>query len=153
MFDVLVYLFETYYDPQACPTDDVLANKLAAVGFESDEIQHALDWLKGLGESTQAHTFIGQPRCSHSMRIYTVEEQHYFDPQALGFIHFLESSNVLTPLLREILIERAIAIKEPPLSVEKLKIIALIILWRHEVEIDHLIFEELISYHEEERAH
>ncbi|HLS17297.1 MAG TPA: DUF494 domain-containing protein [Paenalcaligenes sp.] len=153
MFDVLVYLFETYYNPQACPTDDVLVHKLAAVGFENDEIHDALDWLRGLVESSQHHSPMATPRSAHSMRIFTAEEQHHFDTQALGFIHFLESSRVLTPLLREILIERAIAVQEPPLSLDKLKIIALIVLWRHEIEIDHLIFEELISYQEDELPH
>ena len=42
MFDILVYLFETYYTPQACPKADVLAHKLAAVGFEDEEINEAL---------------------------------------------------------------------------------------------------------------
>lgn len=153
MFDVLVYLFETYYNPQACPNDDVLAHKLAAVGFENDEIYDALDWLQGLGESTQKHTPMAAPRSVHSLRIYTADEQHHFDTDALGFIYFLEFSGVLTPLLREILIERAIAVQEPPLSLDKLKIIALIVLWRHEIEVDHLVIEELLSYHDDELAH
>lgn len=86
MFDVLVYLFETYYNPQTCPTDDVLVHKLAAVGFENDEIYDALDWLRGLGESSQQHSPMAAPRSTHSMRIYTTEEQHHFDTDALGFI-------------------------------------------------------------------
>jgi len=153
MFDVLVYLFETYYHPQACPSDDVLAHKLAAVGFENEEIHEALNWLQGLDESTLAHTPIADPYHADSWRVYTAEEQHHFDADALGFIHFLETSGVLSPLLREVLIERAIAVQEPPLSLDKLKVIALIILWQHEIEIDHLIFEELISYHDEELPH
>ncbi|HLS21832.1 MAG TPA: DUF494 domain-containing protein [Paenalcaligenes sp.] len=153
MFDVLVYLFETYYNPQACPNDEVLAHKLAAVGFDNEEIHDALDWLQGLSESTEAHTFVEEPRSTKSFRIYTAQEQHHFETEALGFIHFLEHSGVLSAHLREILIERAIAVQESPLSLDKLKIIALIILWRHEIEIDHLIFEELISYQEDELPH
>lgn len=153
MFDVLVYLFETYYNPQACPNDDVLVHKLAAVGFNNDEIHDALDWLQGLSESTEVHTLVEEQRSSNSFRVYTCEERHHFETEALGFIHFLEHSGVLSAHLREILIERAIAVQEPPLSLDKLKIIALIILWRHEIEIDHLIFEELITYQNEELPH
>src|SRR5690625_7796219 len=108
MFDVLVYLFETYYNPQACPTDDVLVHKLAAVGFENDEIHDALDWLRGLDESRQHHSPMATPRSSHSKRIFTAEKQHHFDTQALCFIHYLESLRLFTSLLREILINPAI---------------------------------------------
>jgi uncharacterized protein Smg (DUF494 family) len=34
MFDVLVYLYETYYRPDACPDSEALVKKLSAVGFE-----------------------------------------------------------------------------------------------------------------------
>eukprot|EP01031_Cornospumella_fuschlensis_P016138 gene16138-19710_t len=56
MFDVLVYLYETYWRPDACPDHAQLARKLTAVGYENDEIQEALSWLDGLavaGESYQ----------------------------------------------------------------------------------------------------
>ena len=48
MFDVLVYLYENYWRPDACPDHEQLTRKLSAVGFESDEIQEALHWLDGL---------------------------------------------------------------------------------------------------------
>ena len=38
MFEVLVYLYENYWRPDACPDHDQLTRKLSAVGFESDEI-------------------------------------------------------------------------------------------------------------------
>ncbi|HTJ98800.1 MAG TPA: DUF494 family protein, partial [Bordetella sp.] len=47
MFDILVYLFENYYTPQACPAADVLAKRLAAAGFEHEDIDDALGWLYG----------------------------------------------------------------------------------------------------------
>ena len=47
MFDVLVYLYENYWRPDACPDHQQLQRKLSAVGFDSDEIQEALRWLDG----------------------------------------------------------------------------------------------------------
>ena len=38
MFDVLVYLYENYWRPDACPDHAQLTRKLSAAGFESDEI-------------------------------------------------------------------------------------------------------------------
>ncbi|MFN5081066.1 MAG: DUF494 family protein, partial [Burkholderiales bacterium] len=51
MLDVLIYLFENYYAPESCPDSDTLARKLAAVGFENEEIDEALDWLSGLSHA------------------------------------------------------------------------------------------------------
>ena len=45
MFDVLVYLYENYWRPDACPEPKQLSRTLSAVGFEPDEIQDALRWL------------------------------------------------------------------------------------------------------------
>ena len=56
MFDVLVYLYENYWRPDACPDHDQLTRKLSAVGFESDEIQEALSWLDGLASAAQSYT-------------------------------------------------------------------------------------------------
>ena len=44
MFDVLVYLYENYWRPDACPDHAQLARKLTSVGFESDEIEEALSF-------------------------------------------------------------------------------------------------------------
>jgi Smg protein len=35
MFDVLVYLYENYWRPDACPEPKQLSRKLSAVGFEA----------------------------------------------------------------------------------------------------------------------
>ncbi len=145
MFEILVYLYETYYTPKACPEADVLAHKLAAVGFEDDDIDEALSWLHGLAETTEQ--CLELPRSTHGQgqRIYTSEEYLALGSPAIGFITFLENSGVLAPALREILIERAMAADESPIPLDKLKIIALMILWSQQIEIDHLVFEELLT--------
>lgn len=153
MFDILVYLFETYYNPQACPKADVLAHKLAAIGFEDDEINDALSWLHGLSESIALQEPINPSFHPNSVRVFTEQEQQFLGLEAMSFICFLENSGVMTPALREIMIERAQAINDAPISLSKIKIIALMVLWGHEVEIDHLIFEELLTDDEERLSH
>jgi Smg protein len=145
MFDILVYLFETYYTPHACPEADVLAHKLAAVGFEHEDIDEALGWLHGLAETTRHCVDLAQNPQGDSRRIFTDDEYQTIGTEAIGFITFLESSGVLPPALREILIDRAQAANESPISLEKLKIIALMVLWSQEAEVDHLVFEELLA--------
>ncbi len=145
MFDILVYLFETYYTPQACPEADVLANKLAAVGFEHEDINDALGWLHGLAETTEQCGNLAQLPQGDSRRIFTDQEYQVLGTQAIGFITFLENSGVLPAALREIVIERAQATHQSPISLGKIKIIALMVLWSQEAEVDHLVFEELLA--------
>ncbi|MGG4775631.1 DUF494 domain-containing protein [Alcaligenaceae bacterium 429] len=145
MFDILVYLFENYYNPQACPKAEVLAHKLAAIGFEDDEINDALSWLHGLHESSAQHQPLQALHHQQSMRVYTDLEYEFLGQEALGFISFLEQSGALPPTLREIIIERAMAIDESPIALEKIKIITLIVLWSNDAEVEHLIFEELVT--------
>lgn len=145
MFDILVYLFETYYTPQACPEADVLAHKLAAVGFEHEDIDEALGWLHGLAQTTEQCGQLAQNPQGDSRRVYTEHEYQTLGTEAIGFISFLENSGVLPTVLREILIERAEATHESPISLDKIKIIALMVLWSQEAEVDHLVFEELLA--------
>ncbi|MBP6019653.1 MAG: DUF494 domain-containing protein [Burkholderiaceae bacterium] len=153
MFDILVYLFETYYTPQACPEADVLAHKLAAIGFEHEDIDEALGWLHGLAQTTEQCIPLAQFPQGRSLRIFTDSEYLNLGTEAIGFITFLENSGVLPPVLREILIERAQAIDEFPVSLERVKIIALMVLWSQEAEVDHLVFEELMADDSKQRSH
>lgn len=145
MFDVLVYLYETYYRPDACPDSEALVKKLSAVGFEEEEISKALGWLTDLAES--ANGFSGQP--SHQspstigFRIYANRELEVLGTPAIGFIQFLESAKVLNPVQREIVIERALAARETQISLDKLKVIVLMVLWSQGKEPDGLMFDEL----------
>src|SRR4051794_23598621 len=120
MFDVLVYLYENYWRPDACPDHDQLTRKLSAVGFESDEIQEALSWLDGLASAVESYD--GR-QGEHSMRVYSVSEQELLGEESIGFISFLESAGVLPPPMREVVIDRATAISSAPIGLEDLKII------------------------------
>ena len=140
MFDVLVYLYENYWRPDACPDHDQLTRKLSAVGFESEEIQEALNWLDGLAGA--AESYVGEQGV-HSLRLYTQGEQEHLGEPSIGFISFLESAGVLPPPMREMVIDRANAISGGPLDLEDLKIIVLMVFWSLGEEPDALILDEL----------
>lgn len=158
MFDVLVYLYENYWRPDACPDHEQLSRKLSAVGFESDEIQEALHWLDGLtlrtdelGADTPAGTALAQS--ATGLRVYTREEQELLGEESLGFISFLESAGVLTPALREMVIDRATAVGSGPLDLDDLKIIVLMVFWSLGEEPDALILDELFVAPEDRLIH
>jgi Smg protein len=147
MFDVLVYLYETYYRPDACPDSEALVKKLSAVGFEEDEISKAIGWLTDLQESNSEFfdNFPQQTAFSFGIRIYAQQEMDVLGTEAVGFIQFLESANIINPIQREIIIERALAVRESQLSLDKLKVIVLMVMWSQGKEPDGLIFDELFS--------
>jgi Smg protein len=145
MFDVLVYLYETYYRPDACPDSEALVKKLSAVGFEEEEISKALGWLTDLAETTNefSNQHPQQTAFSFGFRIYVDRELDILGTPAVGFIQFLESAKVLNPIQREIVIERALAASEAQISLDKLKVIVLMVLWSQGKEPDGLMFDEL----------
>ena len=150
MFDVLVYLYENYWRPDACPDHDQLTRKLSSVGFESDEISEALSWLDGVALAAQS--YVGDQGES-SMRVYSVAEQEHLGEDSIGFISFLESAGVLPPPMREMVIDRSSAIAGSPLDLEDLKIIVLMVFWSLGEEPDALILDELFVAPEERVVH
>ena len=150
MFDVLVYLYETYWRPDACPEPAPLQRKLSAVGFEKDEIQEALNWLDGLAAQAQSGPSALQPS---SHRVYTEGELRHLGEESIAFVSFLTSAGVLSPALREIVIDRAMATGDAPIPLEDLKIIVLMVFWSLGEEPDALILDELFVDPEDRLIH
>lgn len=166
MFEVLVYVYENYWHGEACPELPQLQRKLSAIGFDADEIREALHWLDGLNLAAQSTLWLadGAPErpmvgafaalpSSSSMRVYSVAEQDRLGAACLGFISFLESSAVLPPTMREIVIDRAMAIQDEPIELDDLKIIILMVYWSFGEEPDALILDELCDDSNERIAH
>ncbi|PTD95001.1 DUF494 family protein [Pseudothauera lacus] len=145
MFDILVYLFESYVHAGACPASDQLARKLSAAGFEDEEISEALSWLTGLREMDAACSPQIAPSAG-SLRIYADAEMVRLDADCRGFIAFLENAGALDGGARELIIERAMAL-DPRLriSLHRLKVIVLMVLWQREQPLDSLILDELLN--------
>ena len=153
MFEVLVFVYENYWRGDACPELHQLERKLSAHGFEPDEIHQALVWLDGLNvaaqtticlpaEAAESEEWAPAPSDA-SLRVYSVAEQDHLGADCLGFIYFLESSGVLPPAMREIVLDRAMAAPGDPVAVDALKIIVLMVYWRFGHEPDALILDEL----------
>jgi len=161
MFEVLVFVYENYWRGDACPEPEQLGRKLSAQGFDAEEIRDALRWLDGLSLATQGVQLTrhadgisvtvgphvpGNASLSQSpdsMRVYSTAEQEHLGAECLGFISFLESSQVLPAGMREIVVERAMATPGDPLALDELKIIVLMVHWSTGVEPDALVLDEL----------
>lgn len=146
MIDILVYLFENY-QPDACPAPSVLARKLSAAGFEAGDISAALVWLDGLvsEEPSMAPT-----SGWGSIRVYDEDEAARLTVESRGFLAFLEQQEAIDPALRELIIDRALALPGDTIGVDRLKVIVLAVIWRRQHAIDALILEELLAEDDED---
>lgn len=163
MFEVLVFVYENYWRGDACPQSPQLGRKLAAVGFEADEIEEALRWLEGLHLAAHNPDLPPKPPllpavkitfpATDSLRVYSVAEQDHLGAECLGFISFMETAGVLAPVMREIVLDRAMATNGNPVTLDDLKIIILMVYWSFGEEPDALVLDELCDDASDRIAH
>jgi len=143
MFDILMFLFESYFDAGNYPDPDKLSVKLSAAGFEDDEIHLALAWLSGLRQLSAENypAAINQA----GTRCYAELETSRISMEALRFIAFWEQTKVITPVEREMILDRAVAMGRENLSLDKVKLIALMVLWNLRDELDPMLVEDMLT--------
>lgn len=125
IFDVLLYLFENYMEDEVemLPDSEIIKTELQEAGFETREVNKAFDWLESLSLQRAIKSIV-----PHAFRIFCREEQARLDIECQNFIMFLEHSSILNPANREIVIDRAMALEDEDISIEKLKWIVLMVL-------------------------
>jgi Smg protein len=128
MVDVLIYLYENYMDGESPPPADQneLKEELTEAGFSADEIEKALVWLDELADTVSSTELAHNAR--YAVRVYTERECRQLDTEIRGMLLFLEQNGILDSASRELVIERALALDTPALSVEELKWIVLLVL-------------------------
>src|SRR5712691_10257854 len=102
MFDVLVYLFENYYQTETYPDQDALEWLNTLTDLPKEALPESLD-------------------ARQSFRGYSADEATKLSLESRGFIAFLEGAKILTPLLRELIIERGMALPNDVVGLDKLK--------------------------------
>ncbi|HSI21863.1 MAG TPA: DUF494 domain-containing protein [Methylophilaceae bacterium] len=139
MFEVLVYLFENYFEANIHPDQHTLAKELSAAGFEDADINGAFDWFDALEAMSQQANIAS----SGVLRIYSEIETKKISSDSLGFLMFLEQAGVLNPAQRELVIDRAMALPEA-ISLEETKWIVLMALWTQGKAGDYLFVEDAL---------
>jgi len=132
MFDILMYLFETYIhsDAELLVDQDELTDELSRAGFHDDEIYKALQWLERLAELQESgeHPYL-LTNSQHALRIYTQEEDKKIGVQGRGFLLFLEQVQVLSPETREMVLDRVMELDHDEIELEDLKWVVLMVLF------------------------
>jgi len=127
--DVLMYLFKNYIDGELeyVPDRESLEIELAEAGFPNYEINQAFNWLDELasGQPAIADTIVH----TNSIRLYTAEEMILLDLECRGFLHFLEQAKVITPAIREVIIDRVMALEGADIDIDRLKWVIVMVMF------------------------
>ena len=132
MFDVLMYLFETYIhsEIEMQVDQEKLTDDLTDAGFNREDIYNALNWLERLADYQEGLVApILLTTDPLSVRIYTREESQRLDASCRGFILFLEQIQVLNLETREMVIERVMALDTLDFDLDDLKWVVLMVLF------------------------
>jgi len=148
VLDVLMYLFENYQEGELVDADnqDSLSEELVAAGFPDEEVRQAFNWLDGLAEQRQLPLIFGPGRAT---RIYTREEVAKISTECRGFLIYLEQLGIVTAEMRELILDRLMALPED-VDLERVKWVCLLVLMNEpnaEEAFGHL--EEMVYYHGE----
>jgi Smg protein len=136
VIDVLMYIFSSYADQdENLPEDrDGIDADLRAAGFDPLEIDKAFEWLDGLAEAEDATT---SDQSDIATRVLAPEESARLAYNSQGFLLFLEQSGVLTPRLREMVINRVMALEsDSEVDIEELKWVVMMVLFNSSDEQD-----------------
>jgi Smg protein len=130
VIEVLMFLFDNYLSvsEDTLLDEKSLTCELEEAGFDAKEISLAFDWLGELAEIERlAATLVQVP--GNAVRVYAQEEQAKLDMACRGYLQSLETMGLVDATVREIIIDRAMAIEADNLSLQQFKrIIGLVIL-------------------------
>ena len=144
MYDILVYLFENCQQHEVSDEKERVAKKLSAAGFEESDISEALTWLAGVARGPH-RSFAPLPGSGAAFRAYAPKELAKLDAECRGLLIYFEQSGILSPQTRETVIDRALAATGDGLTIEQLKLVILMVLWKHQTPSSRLIAEDLLS--------
>lgn len=142
MFEVLVYMFENYFEADNRPDQHTLAKELFAAGFDQEDINGAFDWFSQLEKMSQQ---VDAPiDISLGLRIYTDMETKKISSESLSFVMFLEQAHVLNQAQRELVVDRIMALPQPEVTIDETRWIVLMALWNQGKTSDYLFVEDAI---------
>lgn len=129
VFDVLMYLFENYLydDEELGPDREPIETELSEAGFNRLEIRKAFDWLDALADKRNV-PLVG-PDSKRSIRLFTEPEMTKLETDCRGFLLYLEQVGILTPVSRELVIDRMMALEDAEIDLDTLKWVILMVLF------------------------
>lgn len=132
MLEVLIYLFENYMIDGGMsfePEHDQIAQELVGAGFESNDINKAFAWLDDLldlcEQSGSTHLV---KQSTTAIRFYTNKERQQLKQDGLALIARLVNVGVLDSFLREMVIDRVMALESLKVNIDHIRWVILMVL-------------------------
>ncbi len=129
IIDLLVYLFENYLSEQTNLHEQYTKNNiysgLEQAGFERKAIDSAFDWLLYVNDDSKQNI----DQSDDAIRVFSPLELSILDEEGVDFICYLESTGILTPTTRELLLNGLLNLNADNIDVDDLQWLALIILF------------------------
>lgn len=141
MADVIAFLIKHFYDLDACPPPSDLGQILEDIGFNDIEINQALMLLEVLANSPEVEET--QYR-SGVMRVYCWEELESLPQDVVNLLYFLDHAQAINGEQREFVVHALLHLPPDEITVDMAKVLTLLVLWAHKVELPALIGEELM---------
>ena len=129
VLDVLMYLFECFVDSEDTsePDKNELREELERAGFRHREIDRALEWLDGL----KAPKITTDSVTAHfpTLRVFDRSEQERLNTSCRGYLLHLEQLGILSPVQRELVIDRLLALDSSDIDIEHIKWVVMMVLF------------------------
>jgi len=127
VLDILIYVFDQYMLAELAevPERETLAADLERAGFGRHNVERALDWLADLaGERSRRDIDANRP----ALRVFSDDERERISTACRGYLLQLEQEGILSPLQREIVIDRLLALDGDEVDIDRLKWLVLMVL-------------------------
>ncbi|MBL7002942.1 MAG: DUF494 domain-containing protein [Gammaproteobacteria bacterium] len=152
VIDVLMYIFSSYVD-----SEDILPEDRAGIdadlqeaGFENDSIDRAFEWLDGLALNDNNNE---QKQSDKAFRVFAAAELKNLDKKAQNLLVYLENAGVLTPELRELAINRILALGgDGDIDIDDIKWVIMMVLFNNEEDesslwhYEDMVFDDQPAY-------
>lgn len=154
VLDILIYLFENYFDPafelenherdsnSDAHNRDSLKDELEQAGFPVAAVDSALSWLDAL-ENEHARSLVLP--AARAVRVFADSECAKLDTDCRNYILYLVNIGILNVTQRELVIDRLLALDAPTIDIEQAKWVVLMVLFSQPGQEDaYLRMEDLV---------
>lgn len=159
MLDVLMYIFENFIDDEHEQAEEpdvtALTTELGHAGFRQGEITKAFEWLEDLSVLCEQDEYPHSiNNVVSSTRIFSDQEKQKISMSAIGFLSRLEFYKIITPAVREVILDRAMALESGSIDLDQMKWVAMMVLYNQPGrETNYLWLENLLFDLEQDVLH
>ncbi|MCH9744448.1 MAG: DUF494 domain-containing protein [Gammaproteobacteria bacterium] len=125
---VLMYLFK-HHMQENCEVEndeEKLISKLEEIGFRRPTIHKAFNWLTNLADLENTQPKNEQPQ---AIRVFAEEECKMLDIESRNFLLSLERQGILSPYMREVVINQVIQLEQEGVDLNLIKWVTLMVLF------------------------